>query len=163
LDDGCFHASLNAVSLPATRGNKIAPQFFANVEYVHVHEIRECVITFIEEVFVKFRARDELAAVQRQVFEDGVFAAVNIAAGLFRVTDGARSGRLRLAHLSAERRISTQARESSRSNGFDQIIVAAVFNHARGLWGYAAVSMKREFVSVCGGGPALPIRPAAAA
>ena len=38
-----------------------------------IHQVGERVVAFIEEVFVKVGARDDFAAVQREVFENGIF------------------------------------------------------------------------------------------
>jgi hypothetical protein len=39
---------------------------------MNVQQIGERVVTFVEEVFVKFGARDDFAPMERQIFENGV-------------------------------------------------------------------------------------------
>src|SRR6266545_6976442 len=66
--------SFYAISLPATGGDEVVSQFFANAEDVHVHQIGQGVVAFVEQVFVQRRAGDDLAAMKRQVFENRILA-----------------------------------------------------------------------------------------
>src|SRR5947199_9210838 len=65
---------LDRVSLPASRPDQLAAELLPDAVDVHVDEIRERVLAVVEEVLVEGGARDELSAMERQVFEHRVLA-----------------------------------------------------------------------------------------
>src|SRR5258706_2437509 len=67
------HLCLDAIALPAPRGDQIVPQFLANAEHMHIEKIRKRVIGLVEQMFVKFGACDQFTAMLRKIFEDCVF------------------------------------------------------------------------------------------
>src|SRR5881396_3474014 len=67
-----FRISFDAIALPAASGNEIAPELFTNAEDVDVHEVGQCIVAFVEKMFVERRAGDDLATVQRQIFENRI-------------------------------------------------------------------------------------------
>ena len=49
-------------------------EFFADVGNVNVEQIGKRAFVFVEQMFVKLRARDDFAAMQRQKFHQRIFA-----------------------------------------------------------------------------------------
>lgn len=60
--------------MAATGGDDVVAEFFAQVGDVDVEEIGEGELVFVEEVFVEGGAADDFAAMEHEVFEQGVFA-----------------------------------------------------------------------------------------
>src|SRR5262245_22866400 len=83
--------SFDRVPLSAPCHDEVPAQFSANAENMNVHQIRKGVIAFIEEMFVQFRAANNLAPVQREILEDGIFARCE-RDGLSGAGDGASPG-----------------------------------------------------------------------
>ena len=66
--------SFDAIALPATCRDEVVSQFFSDAEHMHVHEVGQGVIAFVEEMLVECRARDHCTAVKREVLEDRILA-----------------------------------------------------------------------------------------
>src|SRR5262245_49932210 len=58
---------------PACRDEVLA-QLLADVRHVDLDQVGQRVLVLVEQVLVDLRARDQLAAVQRQQFDQGVLA-----------------------------------------------------------------------------------------
>jgi hypothetical protein len=48
--------SFDAITLPSAGRDQLVSEFFADAEDVNIHEIRQGVIAFVEEMFVEHRA-----------------------------------------------------------------------------------------------------------
>jgi hypothetical protein len=67
-------SGLDAIALAAASGDQTLAEFFADAKDVDVEEIGKSIVGFVKEVFVKFGAGDEFAAMEGEVFENGIFA-----------------------------------------------------------------------------------------
>src|ERR1051325_6296744 len=67
-------SSLNAIPMPPPRRDKLRAEFLAEVRHVDVEQVGHRAVVFVEEMLVKRRARDEFAAMQREVFKQRVLA-----------------------------------------------------------------------------------------
>src|SRR5262245_35802099 len=64
--------AIDDVPLPAPRLDEIPAELAADIRNVHVHDVRERVVVLVVDVLVDRRARDELAAVEREQFDERV-------------------------------------------------------------------------------------------
>ena len=65
---------LDTITLAATRHDQVVAEFLPNAEDMHIDQVRERVVGFVEKMFVECCPSDDFAAVQRQIFKDRVFA-----------------------------------------------------------------------------------------
>src|SRR5262245_56106824 len=76
--------------MAAPGGNEIVPKLFTDVRNMHVQKIGESAVVLVEQMLVKNSASNHLAAMERQILNEGIFArgegngfacARNVAAG----------------------------------------------------------------------------------
>jgi len=64
----------DAVAVAAPGDDEFRAQFFPDVGDVNVEQIGKRAFVFVEEMFVKLRARDDFAAMQRDELDQRIFA-----------------------------------------------------------------------------------------
>ena len=64
---------LQQVPLSTPSHDEILAEFLPHVGNMYVHEIREAVVVFVEQVVVEHAPGDQFAPVQRQEFHESVF------------------------------------------------------------------------------------------
>ena len=74
LNVECFHFLFNTVAVSSSRGDEFCAEFFADVRDVNIQQVRERAVILVKEMFVKLRACDDFAAMQREKFHQRIFA-----------------------------------------------------------------------------------------
>src|SRR5271154_589502 len=65
---------LDAITLVAARGDEFRAELFADAENVDVHQVGKRVVAFVQQMLVKRGARNDFAAMHREVFVNGILA-----------------------------------------------------------------------------------------
>ena len=65
-------SGFDQITLPLMGYDEVASKLPAEVEDMHVQEVGQRVLAFVEEMLVKCRPGYDLAAMERQVFQDGI-------------------------------------------------------------------------------------------
>ncbi len=60
--------------MAAARDDEFRAEFFADVGNMNVEQVGKRTFVFVEQMFVKLRARDDFAAMQREEFHQRIFA-----------------------------------------------------------------------------------------
>src|ERR1043166_4910175 len=74
LELGTWNFSFDAIPVSPSGRDEVRAEFLAQVRNVDVEEVRHRAVVFVEEMFVKRRAGDEFAAMQREILEQRIFA-----------------------------------------------------------------------------------------
>ena len=112
--------------MAAAGDDEFRAEFFADVGDVNVEQVGKRTFVFVEQMFVKLRARDDFAAMQREKFHERIFARGQFD-GLFVQRNTLRAAvsiftspiSMTLVVLFALRRMSARSRANSsgKSNG----------------------------------------------
>ena len=132
--------------MTAAGEDEVVAEFFADVGDVDVEEVGGAVVVLVEEVFVEGAAADDFAAVEAEVFEEGVFARGEVH-GFSAERDGACGGRdldiaerehrAGLAGAAADE-CAQAGEEFGEVEGFDEVVVGAEVEAADAVCGAVA-------------------------